>query len=96
MVKNNVRGPQFVQFFQPVIDALIELGGSGRPAEVKERIAENLNITEEEQEELIASGISRFSNKVDWARFYLVKADFIDASTRGVWSLTEKGRNIQL
>jgi restriction system protein len=96
MVKNNVRGPQFVQFFQPVIDALIELGGSGRPAEVKERIADNLNITEDEQEELIASGISRFSNKVDWARFYLVKADFIDASTRGVWSLTEKGRNIKL
>jgi restriction system protein len=96
MVKNHVRGPQFVQFFQPVIDALIELGGSGRPAEVKERIAENLNITEDEQEELIASGISRFSNKVDWARFYLVKADFIDASTRGVWSLTEKGRNIKL
>jgi restriction system protein len=96
MVKNNVSGPQFVQYFQPVIDALIELGGSGRPTEVKERIAENLNISEDEQEEQIASGMSRFSNKVDWARFYLVKAGFIDASTRGIWNLTEKGRNIHL
>ncbi|CAG1010010.1 Mrr restriction system protein [Anaerolineales bacterium] len=96
MVKNNIRGPQFVQFFQPVIDALIELGGSGQPSEVKELIAEKLNITEEEQSEQISSGQSRFSNKVDWARFYLAKADFIDASTRGVWSLTEKGRNVQL
>lgn len=64
MVKNNVRGPQFVQFFQPVIDALIELGGSGRPTEVTELIAEKLNITEDEQEEQIASGMSRFSNQV--------------------------------
>jgi len=96
MVKNNVRGPQFVQFFQPVIDALVELGGSGRPTEVAELIAEKLKITEDEQEEQIASGMSRFSNQVNWARFYLVKADFIDASTRGVWSLTEKGRNIKL
>lgn len=96
MAKNNVRGPKFVQYFQPVIDALIELGGSGRPSEVKELIVEKLNITENEQSEQISSGASRFSNKVDWARFYLAKADFIDTSTYGVWSLTEKGRNSKL
>jgi restriction system protein len=96
MAKNNIRDTQFWQFFQPVIDALIELGGSGQPSEVKELIAEKLNITEDEQSEQISSGASRFSNKVDWARFYLVKADFIDSSTRGVWSLTEKGRNAHL
>lgn len=96
MAKNNIRGPQFVQFFQPVIDALIELGGSGQPSEVEELIAEKLNISEDEQNEQISSGSSRFRNKVNWARFYLAKADFIDASTRGVWSLTEKGRNTKL
>src|SRR6266542_4987944 len=96
MAKNNIRGPQFVQFLQPVIDALIELGGSGQPSEVKELIADKLNITEDEQGKQISSGASRFSKNVDWARFYLAKAEFIDASTRGVWSLTEKGRNIQL
>jgi restriction system protein len=72
------------------------LGGSGQPSEVKEQIAEKLNITESEQSEQIASGASRFSNKVDWARFYLAKAGFIDASIRGVWSLTEKGKNAHL
>jgi restriction system protein len=96
MIKNNIRGPQFVQFLQPVLDALIELGGSGQPSEVKERIAEKLNITEEQQVEQNPSGASRFSKNVDWARFYLAKADYIDASTRGVWSLTEKGRNVRL
>lgn len=96
MAKNNIRGPQFVQYFQPVIDALVELGGSGQPSEVKELIAEKLNITEDEQGEQIPSGESRFSSKVSWARFYLAKADLIDSSTRGVWSLTEKGRNARL
>jgi restriction system protein len=93
---NNIGGPKFVQYFQPVIDALIDLGGSGKPSEVTELIAENLNITEEEQSQQIASGASRFGNYVNWARFYLAKADYIDSSTRGVWSLTEKGRNVKL
>lgn len=96
MSKNNIRGPQFVQFFQPVIDALVELGGSGQPSEVKELIADKLNITEDMQSEQIPSGASRFSKNVDWARFYLAKAEYIDASTRGVWSLAEKGRNVRL
>lgn len=96
MAKNNVRETQFWQFFQPVIDALTELGGSGQPSEIKEIIAERLSISEDEQGEQLASGASRFSNKVDWARFYLVKAGLIDSSMRGVWSLTEKGRNTKL
>lgn len=93
---NQIRGPQFVQFFQPVIDALMELGGSGQPSEVKEIIIEKLNISEEEQSDLNPSGQSRFSKKVDWARFYLAKSGYIDSSTRGVWSLTERGRNLKL
>lgn len=93
---NQIRGPQFVQFFQPVIDALVKLGGSGRPSEVKEEIAEKLRITEDEQSEQNPSGASRFSKNVDWARFYLAKAGYIDSSTRGVWSLTEAGRGVKL
>lgn len=93
---NKAKGPQFVQYFQPVIDALIELGGSGHPSEVKKLIADKLNINEEEQSEQISSGASRFSKSVDWARFYLAKAGYIDSSTRGVWSLSEQGRNLQL
>ena len=96
MSGNQIRGPKFIQFFQPVIDALIELGGSGQPSEVKEVIADKLSIPENEQNDQIESGASRFSKNVDWARFYLAKAGYIDASTRGVWSLTEAGRGVKL
>jgi restriction system protein len=92
MSSSQQKGPQFVRYFQPVINALIALGGSGRPEEVEEAIAEQLGLGESERNEQIPSGQSRFSNKVNWARFYLAKAGLIDSSTRGVWSLTEKGR----
>ena len=39
MGKDSVKGPQFVRYFQPVINVLIALGGSGRPEEVEEKIA---------------------------------------------------------
>jgi restriction system protein len=96
MSSNQQKGPQFVRYFQPVIDALVELGGSGRPEEVEDLIAEHLKISDEVRNEQISSGQSRYSNKVNWARFYLVRAGLIDSSTRGVWNLTEKGRTTQL
>jgi len=92
MNSNQQKGPQFVRYFQPVINALLELGGSGRPEEVEEVVATQLKLSDEERNQQIPSGQSRFSNKVNWARFYLVKAGLIDSSTRGVWSLTERGR----
>jgi restriction system protein len=89
-----MNGPKFVQYFSPVIDALKELGGSGRPAEVRDVIAKNLDIPEQERTELMHGGAPRFDNQVAWARFYLVKAGILDSSKRGVWSLSDKGRLI--
>lgn len=96
MNSNTQKGPQFVRYFQPVISALISLGGSGRPEEVEEKIAEQLELSDELLSEQISSGQSRFSNKVNWARFYLVRAGLIDSSVRGVWNLTETGRQTSL
>mgnify|MGYP000390615176 CR=1 FL=1 len=89
-------GPKFVHFFSPVIEALKELGGSGRPSEVRDVIARQLNISEQERTDLLTGGAPRFDNQVAWARFYLVKAGIVDSSKRGVWSLSDKGRAIEL
>jgi restriction system protein len=85
-------GPQFVRYFGPVLDALRRLGGSGTPEEVVERIAQDLNLSDEVQNELLPSGESRYRNQVHWARFYLAREGLISSSKRGVWSLTERGR----
>lgn len=95
MAKQSTSAPEFVKFFGPVVVALRELGGSGRPEEVRGVVAQALGISEEEQSRLLPSGVqTRFENQIHWARFYLAKAAFIDASKRGVWTLTEKGRSI--
>ena len=73
------RGPQFVRFFGPVLDALRELGGSARPGEVEEWIAVQLQIPPEVLDGELASGGSRFRNQVHWARFYLAKAGLADS-----------------
>ena len=35
-------------------------------------------------------------NQIRWARLYLVRAVLVDSSMRGVWSLTQKGKDTQL
>lgn len=79
----------------PVIDAIKALGGSARPPEVYKYIAQTLDLSDEILNEEKESGGSRYQNQVDWARFYLVKAGYVDSSKRGVWSLTDKGRKVQ-
>lgn len=96
MASRTVRGPQFVRYFDPVIAALKKLGGSGTPSEVKDVVAEIAGVSETEQSITTASGESRFSNQVAWARFYLTKTGYLDSSTRGVWSLTDLGRSQSL
>ena len=94
-VKNTRTSAQFVRYLGPVIEAIRELGGSGRPNEVRAVIARELRISEAEQSEPLPSGVqTRFENQVHWARFYLAKAGYIDSSQRGVWTLTEKGRSL--
>jgi restriction system protein len=76
-----IKGPQFVRYFAPVIEALQELGGSGRPAEVRDLIAQSLHISDQERSALIDSGQPRFDNQVHWARFYLAKAGYMVCAT---------------
>lgn len=92
MAPKKVKGPQFVQYFIPLLETIKELGGSGRPAEVRDRIAEKLKLPESERAILNESGQARFDNRVHWAKFYLARAGYIESTTKGVWSLTEKGQ----
>jgi restriction system protein len=94
--KENPKGPQFVRYFIPLIDALKTLDGSGNRDELKDQIALDMQLSDDVLNEKISSGNTRFSNSVDWARFYLVKAGYIVSSERGVWSLTELGRSSNL
>jgi len=49
-------GERFVRYFGPLLDALRALGGSGTPDEVVERIALDLKLSDEIQNETLPSG----------------------------------------
>lgn len=87
---------EFVKWFGPLLDALRDLGDSGRPREVYAQIAKNLALPDEVLDETLKSGSSRFQNQVAWARQYLVWEGLVDSSKRGTWTLTEEGRTTRL
>ena len=87
---------EFVKWFGPLLNALRDLGDSGKPREVSDRIAANLNLPDEILDQTLKSGSNRFHNQVAWARQYLVWEGLLDASKHGTWKLTEKGRKTSI
>jgi len=83
---------RFAKYINPVISALQGLGGSARPGEVVDWIAEHLHVSDEERSVENSSGGYRFENDIHWARFYLVRSGYLESSQRGVRTLTEQGR----
>lgn len=90
------KGPAFLRFAVPILDTLKELGSSGAPSEVADRVIERCKVSEKQQEETTTNGQSRVRNQIAWARFYLTKAGLLEASRRGVWNLTPAGRASKL
>lgn len=87
---------EFVKWFNPLIQALKQLGGSAKPKEASTRIADNLKLSDTVLDEKLKSGALKFHNQVQWARQYLAWEGLIDASKRGVWVLSEQGEKTSL
>lgn len=87
---------EFAKWLGPVLDALRALGGSGKPREVCDYVAEHAKVPAAALEATLKSGQTRFYNQVHWARQYLVWEGLLDASTHGVWSLTKAGYQAKL
>ena len=84
--------PAYTELFNPLLSALKALGGSARPAEANAQIIEDLGLSDEQVEQESDTGVPLLYNRIAWARYYLVQADLIDSSKRGVWTLTDLGR----
>ncbi len=85
------KGPQFIKYIIPVIQVLRDMGGSASSSEATDAVIELMQVPEDALELTNKNGQSKVRNQIAWARQYLVFGGYIDASARGVWSLTEKG-----
>lgn len=86
--------PAFSDFFLPFLRVLSDQGVVSL-SDMREALAERLEVSEEDRRELLPSGRQRrFDNRVGWARTYLSKAGLIRTVSRGVYDLTEAGRSL--
>src|SRR5215475_10428868 len=88
--------PRQVEIEVPLLQALVELGGEGRPRDIYPLVAKRFpELTPEEQEERLENYPStrKWWNLIQWARQSLVDHGDIDGSTRGLWKITPAGRS---
>lgn len=83
--------PDYQTLMLPVLR--LAAAGEMRVADVSERLADELGLTQAERDELLPSGRQRLlHNRVHWAKFYMSKAGLIASPARGRFVATEKGR----
>lgn len=83
------------QLMQPLMTALVNLGGSGRIDEIYEAVLELEKLDEETLGILHnpeKSSQTEIGYRLAWARTYLKKAGYLENSSRGVWALTDKAK----
>ena len=77
----------------PLLKVLNDAGGS---LSIRDAIAKTKDfypeLTDEEKASMLVSGKNRLNNRIAWCRQKLVEKGEIDASTRGTWKITEKGK----
>ena len=76
--------PKFDKLFNPLLEALRNLGGSGSNAELVDEAARIVGLTDAELDESTSQGQPRFAYRLAWARSYLKRFGLITNSERGV------------
>jgi len=84
---------KYDELFNPVLQALHLLGGSGTNDEIEEKLVEVLKLSNEEIEDIHRGNTTKLSYRSAWARNYLKRLGLVENSSRAVWVLTPEGRN---
>src|SRR5579859_2635083 len=88
--------PQSREMCWPVLQALVEIGGSGRIREIDERVAVIAGYDEEMQSILHQGGPqTEIAYRLAWARTKLKGLRAVENSSHGVWSITDHGRSLR-
>ena len=84
--------PDYQTLMRPLLDVLAD--GAEHPLrDIKEKLAAHFELTPDEREQMLASGVSTvFTDRVGWARYYLQRAGMLQQPRRSVYQLTDNGR----
>ncbi len=86
---------KYDELIEPCFKAIKQLGGSATNLEIKEKLIEILNLSEEDIDDIHKNSTTKLDYRTAWARNYLKNAGYIVRSARAVWALTDKGNKAE-
>ena len=86
--------PDFQTLMLPLLK-LLEEKGELAAREAAPLLAERFRLTEDERRKVLPSGKQEvFTNRVGWARTFLKKAELLETPRRGLWKITDRGKEV--
>jgi restriction system protein len=79
----------------PLLQFAAKKGSETSTSEAVEVLAKELKLSDADLKEMLPSGIqSTFFNRVGWASTYMKKAGLLEATRRGFYQITDRGRDL--
>ena len=86
----------FTDFEMPLLQVIVKLGRKAKTKDVYPEVQKIMGLTPTkfpEEYEAYQRGQIKWKNKTAWAREYLKRKGQLDGTERGVWKITEMGRD---
>jgi restriction system protein len=86
--------PDYQSLMLPVLKSISD-GQERRVGDCVEKVAANLNLTQEDMDALLPSGKQAIVyNRIAWAIAYMKRAELIEATRRGHFKITQQGKEV--
>ena len=86
--------PKYDDFFLPTLQVIDALGGSASIEEIQDKLVAAMNLSPAQMEHAYASsGALIAPDRMSWARSHLKIAGMLASGGKGVWVLTDLGRD---
>ena len=89
--------PQYTELFNPTLDAIRGLGGSGSIHEIAETVVSQMQLPDSIAQQLHGNGPqTELEYRLAWARTYLKAYGMVNNSQRRIWSITDEGNHLEV
>lgn len=86
--------PKYFEMHKPILEFLSD-GNIHSLKELKAAMIQAFHLTEEDLAQVLPSGRQTYlGNRIGWARTYLKKAGLIESPSKGMFRITQEGRNV--
>ncbi len=87
--------PDYQSVMLPLLEHAASRDGEISTGEAVDALAATLGLTEDDLKQMLPSGIQQtFVNRVGWAATYMKKAGLLEATRRGYYRITQRGRDL--